>query len=123
LARFARLLPKVAKHTSETERKAENIEYLIRDIKIIDYMKDKIGQIFEGIISSIGDHGIYVELPNGVEGLIYIRDMRATHHFDERSGTLKCLSGGKTFKLGDPIRIRVSQVDKTLRRLDFERVE
>lgn len=123
LARFAGLLPKVAKHTSTTERKAESIEYLIRDIKIIDYMQDKIGQIFDGMVSSIGDHGIYVELPNGIEGLVYMRDMRSTHHFDERAGTLKSLSGGKTFRLGDPIRVRVTQADKTLRRLDFEVVK
>lgn len=123
LARYATLLPKVAKHTSTTERKAESIEYLIRDIKIIDYMQDKIGQIFDGIISSIGDHGIYVELPNGIEGLVYMRDMRATHHFDERAGTLKSLSGGKTYRLGDPIRVRVTQADKVLRRLDFEVVK
>ena len=120
LSRFSGLLPKVAKHTSTTERKAESIEYIIRDIKIIDYMQDKIGKIYDAIISSIGDHGIYVELPNGIEGLIYMRDMRATHHFDERAGTLKNLSGGKTFRLGDPIRVRVSQADKILRRLDFE---
>ena len=123
LARYAGLLPKVATHTSTTERKAENIEYMIRDIKIIDYMQDKIGQIFDGIVSSIGDHGIYVELPNGIEGLVYVKDMRATHHFDERAGTLKSLSGGKTFSLGDPIRVRVTQADKTLRRLDFEVVK
>ncbi|MFA6091296.1 MAG: RNB domain-containing ribonuclease, partial [Candidatus Gracilibacteria bacterium] len=123
LARFAGLLPKVAKHTSTTERKAENIEYLIRDIKIIDYMQDKIGKMYDGIIASIGDHGIYVELPNGIEGLVYMRDMRATHHFDERAGILKSLSGGKTFRLGDPIRVRVTQADKTLRRLDFEVVK
>ncbi|MDD5198089.1 MAG: ribonuclease R [Candidatus Gracilibacteria bacterium] len=123
LSRFAGLLPKVAKHTSTTERKAESIEYLIRDIKIIDYMQDKIGQIFDGIVSSIGDHGIYVELPNGIEGLIYMRDMRSTHHFDERAGTLKSLSGGKTYRLGDPICVRVTQADKTLRRLDFEVVK
>ena len=120
LGRFTELLPKVAKHTSTTERKAENIEYMIRDIKIIDYMQDKIGQIYEGMISSIGDHGIYVELQNGIEGLVYMRDMRSTHHFDSQAGTLKSLSGGKTFKLGDPIRIRVTKTDKTLRRLDFE---
>lgn len=120
LSRFAGLLPKVAKHTSTTERKAESIEYLIRDIKIIDYMQDKIGQIFDGIVSSIGDYGIYVELPNGIEGLVYMRDMRSTHHFDPQAGTLKSLSGGKTFRLGDPIRVRVTQADKTLRRLDFE---
>ena len=123
ISRFKTLLPKVAKHTSTTERKAENIEYMIRDIKIIDYMQDKIGKIYDGMISSIGDHGIYVELPNGVEGLIYMRDMRATHHFDERAGTLKSLSGGKTFRLGDPIRVRVTQADKTFRRLDFEVVK
>lgn len=123
LSRFRELLPKVAKHTSTTERQAESIEYMIRDIKIIDYMQDKIGQIYDGIISSIGDHGIYVELPNGIEGLVYMRDMRATHHFDERAGTLKSLSGGKTFSLGDPIRVRVTQADKTLRRLDFEVVK
>jgi ribonuclease R len=123
LARYAGLLPKVATHTSTTERKAESIEYLIRDIKIIDYMQDKIGQIFDGMISSIWDHGMYVELPNGIEGLVYMRDMRATHHFDERAGTLKSLSGGKTFRLGDPIRVRVTQADKTLRRLDFEVVK
>ena len=123
IARYAGLLPKVATHTSTTERKAENIEYMIRDIKIIDYMQDKIGQIFDGMISSIGDHGIYVELPNGIEGLVYMKDMRATHHFDERAGTLKSLSGGKAFSLGDPIRVRVTQADKTLRRLDFEVVK
>jgi len=123
ISRFKTLLPKVAKHTSTTERKAENIEYMIRDIKIIDYMQDKIGKIYDGIIASIGDHGIYVELPNGVEGLVYMRDMRATNYFDERAGTLKSLSGGKTFSLGDPIRVRVTQADKTLRRLDFEVVK
>lgn len=53
LDRYAKLLPKVAKETSTAERKAENIEYMIRDIKVIDYMKDKIGEIYDGTIMSI----------------------------------------------------------------------
>jgi len=122
LARYERLIPRVAQHTSTTERKAENIEYLIRDIKIIDYMQDKIGQIFDGVVTSITDHGIYVELPNGIEGLIYIRNFRETHHLDEHAGIVQNLTTKESLRLGDPIQIRVTKADKTLRRLDFERV-
>ncbi len=122
LARYERLIPRVAKHTSTTERKAENIEYKIRDIKIIDYMQDKIGQIFDGVVTSITDHGIYVELPNGIEGLIYMRNFRETHHLDSHAGTIQNLSTRESLRLGDTIQIRVTKADKTLRRLDFERV-
>lgn len=122
LARYEKLIPRVAKHTSTTERKAENIEYAIRDIKIIDYMQDKIGQVFDGVITSIADHGIYVELPNGIEGLIYMRNFRETHHLDEHAGTVQNLSTHESLRLGDPIKIRVTKADKALRRLDFERV-
>lgn len=120
ILRFTKLLPKVATHTSTAERKAENIEYLIRDIKIIDYMQDKIGKVYDGTVVSIGDHGIYVELPNGIEGLVYMKNMRDTHIVDERTGTIKNLSTKKIYRLGDPICIRVAKADKTLRRLDFD---
>lgn len=122
LARYEKLIPRVAKHTSTTERKAENIEYKIRDIKIIDYMQDKIGQVFDGVVTSITDHGIYVELPNGIEGLIYMRNFRETHHLDSHAGTIQNLSTRESLRLGDPIQVRVTKADKTLRRLDFERV-
>lgn len=120
--RFRKLLPTVAQKTSTTERKAEDIEYKIRDIFIIEYMSDKIGQVFEGTIGSLAEHGIYVELENGVEGLVYIRDLKRHYRLDETAGTLTSLSGGAIYRLGQSVRVRVTKTDKALRRLDFELV-
>ena len=85
-------------------------------------MEQRIGKVYPGTISSLAEHGIYVELENGVEGLIYIRDMKSQYRLDEISGTLTSLSGGEIYRLGQRVTVRVAKTDKSLRRLDFELV-
>lgn len=122
IERYKRHLTKVANTTSTAERRAETLEYAARDIKIVEYMSDKIGRVYPGIISSLAEHGIYVELENGVEGLVFIRDLSSKYRLDEKSGTLTSLSGWEVYHLGQAVKVRVAKTDVTLRRLDFEMV-
>ena len=87
-------------------------------------MEDKIGEIYEGIISGVTAFGVFVELENTVEGLIRFENLGNDYFiYDE---TKKILTGehtGKSFKIGDKIKIRVIEASKLLRRVSFERIE
>lgn len=114
---------KYATESSEREKIATKVERDSIDIKKAEYMQDKIGNEYEGIISSVTSFGIFVELENTVEGLIKFENLGDEYFiYDEEH---KQLVGEKTntvYKLGDKIKIRVISANKQLRQIDFEKV-
>ena len=87
-------------------------------------MQEKIGEVYEGIISSITSFGMFVELENTVEGLVRFENLGDDYYiYDENRKTLLGERTKTVFKIGDKIKIRVIQANKELREIDFERVE
>lgn len=120
LTHYDMLLPEVAVKTSALERRAEEAERETVKLKKAEYMIPRIGQVFDGIISGITNYGIYVELPNTVEGFIRVSDLRGDFYvYDESRYEMVGEMSRRTFKLGQPIRIEVAGVDKMLRTIDF----
>ena len=109
---YREILPEVAKHSSETERKADEAERETDKQKKMEYMEDRIGAEYEGTISGITAWGIYVELPNTVEGLIHVsRLWWDFFRYDESSYEMVGERTGQVFRLGEPVKIRVVGVD------------
>ncbi len=110
----------ISKQCSITERNAAECEREVETLKKIQYMEDKIGMQFSGIISGITSRGIYVELPNTVEGMVAISTLRdGNYSFDER--TMR-LIGKRIFCLGDKVDVELVQVNVAMMTLDFELV-
>ena len=115
---------KYAETSSEREKIAQKVERDSIDIKMAEYMQDKIGEEYEGIISSITSFGIFVELENTVEGLIRFDDLGDEYFiYDENRKTLQGERTNKLYKMGDKVKIRVKNANKLLRQIDFEIVE
>lgn len=112
----------VADKSSEREKIAKKVERDSIDLKKAEFMMDKIGEEYDGIVSSVTNFGIFVELNNTVEGLVRFENLGENEYFnydDER----KILIGektGKTYKLGDKVRIKVNDANKETRKIDFE---
>lgn len=117
---YEAILPGVAMQTSALERRAEEAERETDKLKKCEYMSRFIGQEFDGVISGITNWGLYVELPNTVEGLVRISELRDDYYiFDEQHYELVGEMTRKTFKLGQPIRVQVASTDRLLRTVDF----
>ncbi len=117
---YDKLLMQVAVQSSSLERRADEAERETIKLKKCEYMSKYIGQEFDGVISGVTNWGLYVELPNTVEGLIHVNDLQDDYyHFDEEHYELVGETTRKTFKLGQPIRVIVSGTDKLLRTIDF----
>lgn len=112
-------LDEVAEHVSDTERKAEEAEREVEDLKKAEYMVRHIGETFDGIISSITSFGMFVQLENTIEGLIHVRDLPGFFEFDERHYTLKKQGSTEEYRLGQAVRIVVSDVNVDRREIDF----
>ena len=124
IVHYDKILPEVTKHASEMERRAEEAERETVKLKKVEYMQQHLGEIFEGVISSITKWGMYVELPNTVEGLVHVANMRDDHYeYDENRYELIGTHTNKVYKLGQRIRIRVTGADRLLRTIDFEIAE
>lgn len=117
---YEAILPGVAMQTSALERRAEEAERETDKLKKCEYMSRFIGQEFDGVISGVTNWGLYVELPNTVEGLVRISELRDDYYiFDEQHYELEGEMTRKTFKLGQPIRVQVASTDRLLRTVDF----
>jgi ribonuclease R len=113
-----------SKQSSDMERLAQEAEREVDDLKKAEYMSDRIGEEFEGLISSVTGFGFFVELPNTIEGLVHISELDDDYYvFDERHLTLIGERTKKIYRLGDSIRIRVSKVDIDDREIFFEIVD
>ena len=117
---YEAILPGVAMQTSALERRAEEAERETDKLKKCEYMSRFIGQEFDGVVSGVTNWGLYVELPNTVEGLVRISELRDDYYiFDEQHYELVGEMTKKTFKLGQTIRVQVVSTDRLLRTVDF----
>ncbi len=110
-----------ANQSSEREKVAQKVEREANDIKKAEFMQDKIGEEFEGIVSSITSFGMFVELESTVEGLIRFENLGDEYFiYDENRKTLTGEKTKTTYKIGDKVKIRVIHADKITRQIDFE---
>lgn len=117
---YQSILPEVTKHVSETERRADEAERETIKLKKAEYMEAHIGEEFEGVISGITKWGIYVELPNTVEGLVHVANMYDDHYdyYEERYEMIGEHTH-KVYKLGQTVRVQVIGTDRLTRTVDF----
>lgn len=107
--------------SSDMERVAQEAEREVDDLKKAEYMSDKIGEEYNGIISSVTNFGLFVELPNTVEGLIHISDLNDDYYiYDEKHLSLIGEHSKKVYRLGDEVHIKVTRVDMTSHEIYFE---
>lgn len=120
ISHYLERLPEVAKHSSKMERRAEEAERETDKLKKAEYMEEHIGESYEGVISGITQWGIYVELPNTVEGLIHVSTLSGDFfYYDEETYEMVGRDTGKTYKLGQRITIQVKGVDRMIGTVDF----
>ncbi|USK54533.1 ribonuclease R [Cytobacillus solani] len=114
-------LPDIAEHSSNMERRAVEAERETDELKKAEYMEDKIGEEYDGMISSVTNFGMFVELPNTIEGLIHVSYMTDDYYrYDERHLAMIGERTGNVFRIGDEITVRVVKVNKEERSIDFE---
>ena len=124
LKHYESILSHVADRSSQCERRADEAEREVDKLKKVDYMSERIGQIYDGVISSITSWGMYVELPNTVEGMIHVTALLDDYYYyDEERYVMVGQDTGREFKLGQQVKIRVKATDKMLRTIDFELYE
>ena len=110
--------------SSEREKVATKVEREAEDLKKAEYMESKIGEEYEGIVSSITQFGMFVELENTVEGLIRFENLGDEYFiYDEERKRLIGEKTNKTYQIGDKVKIRVINANKLLRQIDFEIIE
>lgn len=123
LQHYLTILPEVAVHSSETERRANEAERETEKQKKLEYMEERIGEEYAGTISGITAWGIYVELPNTVEGMISVAKLPGDYFlYDENTYELVGAHTGQTFCLGKPVRVRMAGTDRMTKSVEFELV-
>ncbi|OJF92177.1 ribonuclease R [Alkalibacterium sp. 20] len=122
--RWNALLPEIAERSSVTERRAVSAERETDEMKKAEYMSTKIGEKFEGVITSVTGFGLFVQLENSVEGLVHISNMKDDYYeFNERELLLVGQRSGNIFRIGKAIEIVVTKADKESYDIDFGLVE
>ena len=116
---FEQVLPDIANQSSSRERRAIDAEREVEAMKKAEYMEDYVGEEYDAVVSSVVKFGLFVELPNTVEGLIHITNLPEFYHFNERDLTLRGEKSGVTFRVGQQIRIKVERADKMTGEIDF----
>ena len=117
-------LPAIADQCSKLERRAEEAEREVVKLKKVEFMADKVGQNFIGVISGITSWGIYVELPNTVEGMVSVHSLLDDYYYyDEEKYVMMGRNTGRVFQLGEKVEITVAGVDKMTKTIDFELAE
>ncbi|HWT74542.1 MAG TPA: ribonuclease R [Mobilitalea sp.] len=121
---YEKILFEVSDHSSKTERRADESEREVEKLKKVEYMMDHIGEIFEGVISGVTSWGMYVELPNTIEGMIRVSEMRDDYYiYDEERYQMVGEHTKKIYKLGQKVTVEVVNADKVQRTIDFALVE
>ena len=110
------ILPDVAVQTSAMERRAADAE---RDTEMAEYMEQFVGETFDGVVSGVTAWGVYVELPNTIEGMVSINNMKGFYTFDEEHYEMVGELGNRSYKLGQKVKVVVIGTDKILRTIDF----
>ncbi len=114
------VLPEIARSCSDRERAADEAERETEDLKKVEYMKQKVGEIFEGVISNVTSFGMFVELENTIEGLVRVSSMYDDYYiFSDKSYQLTGERTGKRYRIGDTIRVLLARADMETRQIDF----
>jgi len=121
---YERILPETAKHSSERERAAVDCERDVNDMKMAEYMMDHIGEEFTGMINTVTNYGMYVTLPNLVEGLVRLEDMGDDYYyFDETTFSIRGRRSKKMYRLGDDIKVIAIEAIKEKGQITFKIAE
>lgn len=116
-------LDEISRQSSERERRAIEIEREALDLKAVEYMERFVGQNFDGVIESVTNFGFFVELDNGVDGLVRAADLKGDYYaFVEQEFALIGTRTGKSYHIGDNVRVKLTSANKKLRQLTFELV-
>lgn len=114
-------LPDIAEHTSNRERRAQEAERDTDDLKKAEYMIQHVGETYEGVISGVMNFGMFVELPNTIEGLVHVSYMTDDHYqYQERHMALIGDRTGTVYRIGDPVEVEVLSVNLEERLIDFK---
>ena len=121
---YESILPEVTQKCSELERRADEAERETVKLKKVEYMKQHVGEVFEGVISGVTKWGLYVELGNTVEGLVHVVNM-TDDHYDYRGDTYEMVGEHlkKAYRLGETVKVQVLGTDDLARTIDFKIVE
>jgi ribonuclease R len=121
ISKFKKQAPKYALISSDTERQAEEAERDLEQIKMCEYMAEKVNEEYDGIISSVTNFGVFVELSNTIEGLVHVENMKDDYYnYDEANCILEGERTHKIYKIGDKVKVKVLGANKLTRRIDFE---
>lgn len=121
---YKSILPQITKDCSVFERRADDAERDTEKLKKAEYMRSRIGEEYVGVVSGVTSFGVYVELPNTVEGLVHVSTMADDHYiYDENTYSMTGERTKKTYKLGQVVKIRVEGADKISRTIDFSMLQ
>ena len=120
LSHYDTILPKVSDDNSRKERRAEEAERQVERLKKVEYMEHHIGEEFEGIISGVINRGIFVELPNTIEGFVDVSTLYDDFYvYSQDEYAMIGESTGKKYSIGDTVKVKVKLADKQSRRIEF----
>ena len=120
IGHYTQILPEVAKHSSEMERRADEAERETIKLKKVQYMENHIGETFAGVISGVAEYGFFVELENTVEGLVRVTSLTDDfYQYYEETYELVGEATNRRFKLGQQVRVTVDNCDRIMRTIDF----
>lgn len=124
MTHYEKILPEVCKQSSQMERRAEEAERETDKLKKVQYMEQHIGEVYSGFISGVTAWGMYIELPNTIEGLVHVVNMTDDYyHYQEDSYELIGEATNRRYKLGQKVLVRAVGVDRLVRTIDFELAE
>lgn len=120
LEHYESILGQVAKASSDFERRADEAEREVDKLKKAEYMRSKLGEEYEGVISGVTGWGIFVELPNTVEGMVRLADLEDDRYeYDSENYRVVGRSGGREYRLGQKVTVQVAGADPLSRTIDF----
>ena len=117
--KWENILEDICIHSSERERAAMDSEREVDDMKMAEYMESHIGEHFKGMVSGVRPFGMYVMLPNLVEGMIRFSDLNETFYYDEETESVVGANSKKVYTLGTPVEIEVTNASRETRQIDF----
>ncbi|MFS9438081.1 ribonuclease R [Streptococcus sobrinus] len=116
---FQEVIPELASSSSTLERRAIDAERTVEAMKKAEYMAEQVGQEFEAVVASVVKFGMFIELPNIIEGLIHITTLPEFYNYNERTMTLQGEKSGKVFRVGQKIKVKLTRADKETGDIDF----
>lgn len=116
---FQEVIPELASSSSTLERRAIDAERTVEAMKKAEYMAEQVGQEFEAVVASVVKFGMFIELPNTIEGLIHITTLPEFYNYNERTMTLQGEKSGKVFRVSQKIKVKLTRADKETGDIDF----